>query len=75
MHTQYLVTRCFYFSLGNIHPKYRSTLSSIQLLALVKVEVLHVYGMDRALEPIVHDIQKLEEVNQCSVLLYVSELQ
>ena len=57
------VAGCFYFTLGNIHPKYRSTLNSIQLLALVKVELLETYGMNSILEPMVKDIQKLEEVH------------
>lgn len=57
------VAGCFYFTLGNIHPKYRSTLNSIQLLALVKVELLETYGMNSILEPMVKDSQKLEEVH------------
>ena len=59
---------CFYFTLGNIHPKYRSALNSRQLLALVKVELLNAYGMDRILEPMVKDIQKLEEVHSSGML-------
>ena len=38
------------------------TLNSIQLLALVKVDLLNIYGMDKVLEPIVEDLQKLEKV-------------
>ena len=53
---------CFYFTLGNLHPKHRSALNSIQLLALVKVDLLSIYGMDKVLEPIVEDLQKLEKV-------------
>lgn len=37
---------CFYFTIGNIHHKFRSTLKSIQLLALVKNEHLKKYGMN-----------------------------
>lgn len=48
--------------LGNLHPKHRSSLNSIQLLALVKADLLNTYGMDKVLEPIVKDIQKLEKV-------------
>lgn len=56
------VTGCFYFTIGNIHQKFRSTLKSIQLLALVKNEDLKKYGMNRVLQHIVPDITKLEEV-------------
>ena len=31
---------CYYFALGNIHPMYRSSLNSIQLLCLVEAPVL-----------------------------------
>ncbi|XP_065887419.1 uncharacterized protein [Dysidea avara] len=50
----------FYFALGNISPKYRSRISSIQLVALVKSHYISCYGMDTVLKPIVEDIKKLE---------------
>lgn len=53
---------CFYFTLGNLHPKYRSTLKSIQLLALIKNEHLKQYGMDSVLRYITADVAKLEKV-------------
>ena len=56
---------CFYFLLGNIHPKYRSTVDSIQLLALAKHSLITEYGIDKILEPILQDLKKLEEVNAC----------
>ena len=48
----------FYFNLGNIHPKYRLQLSSIQLLCIVKSNYVVQYGMDAILKPIVADILK-----------------
>lgn len=42
--------------LGNVHPKKRSKLSSIQLLAIVKTTCLKMYGI---LAPFVDDIKKL----------------
>lgn len=45
----------FYYTLGNLHPKHRSTLDGICLLAIVMA-----YGIDVILEPIVAAIQKLE---------------
>ena len=53
---------CFYFTLGNLHPKYRSTLKSIHLLALIKNEHLKKYGVDSVLQHITNDVAKLEEV-------------
>ena len=53
---------CFYFVLGNIHPKYRSTLRSIQLVALAKVMHIKEYGLHSILQVIVDDICKLEKV-------------
>lgn len=52
-------TGFFYFSLGNMEPKYRSRVASIQLLAIVKKSVLDNYGMDAVLKPFVDDIKKL----------------
>ena len=52
-------TGAFYFSLGNISPKYRSRVASIQLLGLVKSTYISEYGMDAVLKPIVEDIKKL----------------
>lgn len=42
---------CYYYTLGNIHPSFRSTLSSIQLLCLVEVLILEKYGHDLILKP------------------------
>jgi len=55
----YLHTGAFYFTLGNLSPKYRSKLSSIYLLALVKSKFISEYGMDAVLKPILDDIKKL----------------
>ena len=57
-----IITGCFYFTIGNIHQKYRSALKSIQLLALVKNELLKHYGMNSILH-FIPDIAKLEKVN------------
>ena len=43
----------------NIHPAYRSSLHSIQLLAVVKSSVLKVYGIDAIMKPAVDDLLKL----------------
>ena len=49
----------FYFTLGNLSPKFRSRLSSIQLMALVKSSFITTYGMDVILQPFVDDMKKL----------------
>lgn len=48
--------------LGNLHPKQRSKLSSLYLVALVKHKVLQKYGMDSILKPFVHDMKKLVSI-------------
>ena len=54
----------FYFTLGNVQPKYRSKLSTIQLVAVVKHKHLSMYGMDAVLRPFVNDMKKLVSVNR-----------
>ena len=49
----------FYFTLGNVNPKFRSKLKSIQLAALVRRVHLVKYGMNAVLRPIVDDLKKL----------------
>lgn len=48
--------------LGNVSPMFRSSLKSIQLLALVEKPVYDKYGMDKILEPAIADIKELEKV-------------
>jgi len=49
----------FYFTFGNLPPKYRSRLSAVYLVAIVKTTILSMYGMDKVLRPFVDDIKKL----------------
>ena len=60
----FLCAGAFYFTLGNISPKYRSKLKSIQLLALVKNSLIKKYGMNSVLEPIVKDLKALVSFKQ-----------
>lgn len=57
-----IVVGCFYFTLGNLHPKFRSALKFIQLVALIKNEDIKRYGIDSVLKHIVADIKPLEKV-------------
>ena len=58
----YFAIHCYYYTIGNIHPMYRSTLEAIQLLCLVEAPLLEVYGHDKILEPAIKDIKQLEKV-------------
>ena len=55
----FIFTGSFYFTLGNLSPKYRSKLSSIHLISLVKSTLISVYGMDAILKPFIEDMKKL----------------
>ena len=55
----------FYYTLGNIRPRYRSQSKSIQLLAVVKRYVINKYGINAILEPIVDEILELEKDDGC----------
>lgn len=43
----------------NIHPAHRSTLRSIQLLAVVKTKHVKLYGIDAILAPAIKDLKTL----------------
>ena len=57
-----LITGLFYYLLGNIFPRLRAGLNSIQVLCAVKSSVIKEYGMNEILRPFVADVLKLEEV-------------
>lgn len=52
-----------YYTLGNIDPKYRSQLDSIQLLLIATTPVIKQYGIDALLEPFMNDLAYLEQVS------------
>jgi hypothetical protein len=58
-----LILGFFYYTLGNIQPRYRSQLKAIQLLAIVKRSVMNKYGVNAILEPIMNEIAVLENDN------------
>lgn len=80
--TLYFHLGCFYYTLGNIRPKYRSALKAIQILCLVEVPLLEKYGDDQILAPAVEDLKKLEEVRKassanvisCNIIIMLSEV-
>ena len=61
------ITAMFYFTLANIHPKFRSKLRGIQLLALCKQKYLKKYGINVILHRFIEDIKKL--VSACIWLI------
>ncbi|EEC18650.1 hypothetical protein IscW_ISCW024851, partial [Ixodes scapularis] len=50
-----------YFSIVNFHPKYRSQLSSMDVLAVVKYAGLKTYGLQKILDPLLSDLSLLRE--------------
>ena len=54
----------FYYTLGNISPKFRSTTKMIQLVAVTKYTVLEEYGFNEILQPFMVSIRSLESVWQ-----------
>ena len=49
--------------LGNIMPCYRSTTTTVYLIALCKVPILKKFGINRILKPFMEDIKLLEAVS------------
>lgn len=58
-YTYFVDLGVFYFTLGNLHPKYRSKLSQIHLVAMVTAPYLSKYGIDAVIKPFVKDVKKL----------------
>ena len=59
--------------LGNIHPKHRSGLHTIQLVCAVETHILEKYSINQVLEPFMQDIKQLETVSAfmyCSYACY-----
>jgi type IV secretory pathway TrbL component len=52
----------FYYTLGNLPPRLRSTLNSIQLVTICNSKDVDTYGIDKILEPFIEAIQALEKV-------------
>ena len=54
--------RVFHYLLRNIRPHFRSTLSAMQLLAIVKAEDLRTHGCQALLTPIIQQVNLLARV-------------
>ena len=69
VHVVFEIAGAFYYTIGNISPKYRSRLSSIQLLALAKSNLITTYGIDIILKPFIDDVKKLVCNLHCNTFL------
>ena len=69
--------------IGNLSPKYRSSLLNIHLLCVTRSQTLQEYGAKAVLEPVMKEITYLEEVSNtwvsaiyfkfiCTVCGYIS---
>ena len=68
----YFFLGMFYFLLGNLHPRHRSSLKSIQLVAICKNTYIKKYGMNIVLQPFIEDMQKLVKfLKSISVVTYI----
>ena len=54
--------------MGNIHPKHRSTLKAVQLIAVVTYPILKEYGFEAVLQPFINDMNKLRKVHTLVLL-------
>ena len=52
----------FYFTIGNIHPYYRSTIWHIYLLSIACTLDIEKYGIDEVLKPFMDEIRDFEKV-------------
>ncbi len=57
----------FYYVLGNLHPRLRSTLRSIQMIAVVTSSNLAKYGFEKVLQPFIRDANILSKVCACHI--------
>lgn len=67
----YMFVGAFYFVLGNLSPRNRSLLHSIQLVALAKTSLIQSYGIDVILQPFMESIHKLERVRTIPLVLHI----
>ena len=61
----------FYYTLGDINPKYQSSTKAIQLLCLCKTTDIKKYDIDAVLQPFITDLHKLEQVQVVHCPLYI----
>ena len=62
----------FYYMLGNIEPRLRSSLQCIQLLACITIPMLEKYGLHAVLKPFIDDVNKLSNVSVKVIVVLLS---
>ena len=64
-----------YYTLGNVTPKFRSSLKNIHLLGIAKYEYICKYGLEELLSPVIQDVLKLESVSiNCLIIIHSRQL-
>lgn len=59
----------FYYMLGNIRPRYRSSLKCIQLLCVLKASYIQKLGINVVLQPFMEELKLLEQVGSNKLLI------
>ena len=70
----YILVGVFYYIIGNVEPKLRSSLKNIQLIACVTEPILKEYGFGKVLQPFIQDANKLSNVSNCITMCAVFEV-
>ena len=65
------LTGAFYYTLGNLHPKYCQQLCNIQILALIKSSLIKKHGMGVILKHVLKDFKHLEQVHKYGLLFII----
>ena len=65
----FCITGVFYFALGNVHPKFHSRFTTIQLVMLCKTSYIKKYSMNQVFHPIIDDLKKLVSFNKTMKLI------
>ncbi len=60
-HTKTHKLGIFLYTLGNVSPKYRSRLTSMNLVAVATTPVIEKHGIDAIMKPFLDDINKLSQ--------------
>ena len=57
----------YYYTIGNLNPKFRSKICAIRLLAIVNAKFLKTYEIQKILDPIIDDLEKLYDGYQMEI--------
>lgn len=68
----YNYTGCFYYTIGNIHPIFRSNLRAIQLLAVAKTCDIREYGCLSLLHQFVMEMNLIADVRKHYIYMLFS---